>query len=100
MVHVRPPKQLKKPGIIWKLEKPAYGLSDSSRSWYISLSQYFVSIACEKSRWDKALFYYRVNTKLCGVMLIHVDDFIMCVNIKFKEEVPSCSMLRGGCLSV
>lgn len=87
MIHVRPPRQLKKPGIIWKLEKPAYGLSDSSRNWYISLSQYLVSIGCEKSRWDKALFYYRVSNKLCGIMLIHVDDFIMCGNLKFKEDV-------------
>ena len=87
MIHVRPPRQLKKPGIIWKLEKPAYGLADSSRNWYISLSQFLVSIRCERSQWDKALFHYRVNNKLCGLMLIHVDDFLMCGNSRCKEDV-------------
>ena len=32
-VYVKPPKNLKKAGVIWQLEKPAYGLNDSPRNW-------------------------------------------------------------------
>ena len=31
-IYVRPPKELKKAGLIWRLEKPAYGLIDSSQN--------------------------------------------------------------------
>ena len=36
-IYIEPPPEKKKPGIIWKLLKPCYGLKDASKLWYESL---------------------------------------------------------------
>ena len=36
---------------------------------------------------DKALFYYKVDGKLCGLIILHVDDFLISGNGKFKNDV-------------
>ena len=38
-VFMLPPKEFKKEGIIWRLKKPVYGLSDSGRLWYKKLRE-------------------------------------------------------------
>ena len=88
-VFVKPPRNLKKVGVIWQLEKPAYGLNDSPRNWYDSLKEFLLSIGCAQCRYDPGLFYYRVDNKLMAVMLLHVDDFLISGNTKFKKEVVS-----------
>ena len=86
-VYVRPPKELKKSGLIWQLEKPVYGLIDSARNWYASISQFLISVGCQVSLYDKALFSFHHNNKLCGLTLLHVDDFIFSGNQKFLDTV-------------
>ena len=34
-VFVRPPKDIEKEGVIWKLLKPLYGIDDASRKSYL-----------------------------------------------------------------
>ena len=87
IVYAKPPAEYKKMGLIWKLEKPVYGLVDSARNWYKSLATFLLSIGCQRSSWDKAMFYYKINNKLCGIMLIHVDDFIIAGNTQFKKDI-------------
>lgn len=87
VVFVKPPRNLKKVGLIWQLEKPAYGLADSSRNWYNSLVSFFKSIGLTKCSIDQALFYHRDETKLNGLVLLHVDDFLTCGNAKFKKDI-------------
>ena len=86
-VFVKPPRSLKKVGIIWQLEKPAYGLNDSSRNWYNSISEFLISIGCIKCKYDPALFYYSINSKLNGLVLLHVDDFLLSGSVHFKNVV-------------
>ena len=38
-VFVEPPKDLKKPGMIWKLKKTVYGLYDGSRAFYKAIDE-------------------------------------------------------------
>ena len=38
-VYVEPPCEMKKPFVIWKLKKAAYGLGDAARNWYESVLQ-------------------------------------------------------------
>ena len=35
-VFIEPPEQRKKPGKVWQLLKPSYGLKDASRQWFFS----------------------------------------------------------------
>ena len=86
-VFVKPPRDLKKVGIIWQLEKPAYGLNDSPRNWYNSLRCFLLSIGCNPCRYDPGFFYYHINNKLAGLMLLHVDDFLVSGNAKFKKAI-------------
>lgn len=86
-VFVRPPKELKRPGLIWQLDKPAYGLIDSAKNWYCSISNFLTSLGCKRCIYDKALFSYSLNNKLCGIVLMHVDDFIFCGSQRFLNEV-------------
>ena len=37
-VYVIPPKEMRKPNMIWKLKKAVYGLVDAARSWYDSVN--------------------------------------------------------------
>ena len=34
-VYVEPPADIKKQGIVWKLNKPLYGLDDASRKFWL-----------------------------------------------------------------
>ena len=86
-VFVRPPKELKRPGLIWALDKPAYGLIDSARNWYSSISSFLISQGCKRCIYDKALFFYSVGNKLCGLIMMHVDDFIFCGSVKFLNDI-------------
>lgn len=86
-VYVKPPRKLKKVGIIWQLDKPAYGLADSSRNWYVSLSTFLISVGCKRNDLDTALFYHREDSKLNGMICLHVDDFLICGNTKFNQLV-------------
>ncbi len=86
-VYVKPPKNLKKVGVIWQLEKPAYGLNDSPRNWYNSLKDFLVSLDCSVCRYDPGLFYKHEQGKLIGMILLHVDDFLVSGNRHFKDSV-------------
>ena len=74
-VFVKPPANVKKQGIVWKLKKPLYGLNDSSRNWYFTLKKKLEETGFQMCSSDKALFYERVN-KLEGTIVVHVDDLM------------------------
>ncbi|KAL5272394.1 hypothetical protein ACHWQZ_G000556 [Mnemiopsis leidyi] len=82
-------RNLKKAGVIWQLEKPAYGLNDSPRNWYNSLKEFLLSLGCVVSKYDPGLFYKREKGKLTGMILLHVDDFLVCGNGSFKGVIKS-----------
>ena len=86
-VFVEPPQELKKPGMIWRLLKVAYGLSDAARNWYESSMGEMIKLGCKRSIYENALFYYKYNSKLQGLSVTHVDDFLDAGNRKFKTEI-------------
>ena len=86
-VYVNPPSEAKKPFIIWKLKKAAYGLGDAARNWYDSVLREVVEIGCKKSTYEDALFYFKENDKLLGLITTHVDDFLNGGNLIFKKKV-------------
>lgn len=87
-VFVKPPKESgTSEDHIWKLKKNVYGLSDASRSWYMSVKEKLVALGCTPTKTDPCVFTYQVNGKLEGICCIHVDDFIHGGTGKFINDV-------------
>ena len=76
-VLLKPPLDVRKekPGILWRLIKPLYGLDDSSRKFYLRVKRLFLKNNMQLLPSDNAYFYYRMEGKLVGQVVIHVDDF-------------------------
>ena len=90
-VFVRPPKSVKRQGVIWSLLKPLYGLSDSCRNWYFTLKKALNELGLTISQYDKAMFYFRDENKLQGIVIIHVDDLLYAGSGKFQNIMKEVS---------
>ena len=75
-VFVRPPLERRKPGLLWKMVKRAYGFVDASRGFYLELEKTLIELGCTVSRFDPAMYLYFSSGELCGMLLTHVDDFL------------------------
>ncbi|MBW0541438.1 hypothetical protein O181_081153, partial [Austropuccinia psidii MF-1] len=75
-------------GKVWQLMKPLYGLKQSSRYWYLELTEFFKSINMFPSKADPCLFISNDNGWECFVH-IHVDDMTVASNKieKFKSLI-------------
>ena len=86
-VFVKPPREVIEDGIVWKLEKAAYGLDDASRHWYCSVREDLISFDCKQSEIDMALFQWYQDDQLKGIFLIYVDDFLFAGIDQFFGDV-------------
>ena len=87
-VYVQPPKGTAKPGFLWRLLKPMYGLGDASLQWYKTLAQKLVELGCKRLTTDPAMFYWQgPGGELEGLVSWHVDDMIGAGNDKFYKTV-------------
>ena len=75
-VFVEPPLERRKPGKIWKLIKPCYGLNDASRKWFISCKNTLLQLGMKHSRRESCLFFYHKYNKLEDFLIVHVDDIL------------------------
>ena len=91
-VFVEPPEERKKPGIIWKLRKPVYGLNDASRKWFLSFKNTLFQLGMKQSQRESCLFYFQKENKLHGFLIIHVDDVLSAGS---KEFLPVIEKLRS-----
>ena len=78
-VFLKPPKDIKRDGIIWKIKKPLYRLNDTSRKLELGLS---------KLDRDEAV-YYMIGEKgdLEGMVSTHVDDFDLAGKKRFVDRI-------------
>jgi len=85
-VFLKPPKDIKKEKIIWKLKKPLYGLNDASRRFWLRVKSIFKELGLRKLDGDEAV-YYKLNEEgnLAGMVSTHVDDFDVAGRKKFVE---------------
>ena len=84
-VYLIPPPECSKKGVIWKLKKCVYGLSDAARMWYNMVKETIAASGIQKCPHDDSLFYLMKEGKLTGIMAIHVDDFMFSGNSQFLE---------------
>ncbi len=86
-VFVRPPDDIKKEGVIWKLLKPLYGLDDASRKFYLKVKETLQELGLKTLPGDDAFYYENRDGKLMGLNLSHVDDFTIAGNKEFVERI-------------
>ena len=76
LVYLDPPKEANvSPGCIWKLSKYVYGLTDASRSWYLTLREELLKSGVVVSKYDQVIFTWYFGNKLHGIITTHFDDF-------------------------
>ena len=91
LVYLQPPKeykpQLTNVKVVWRLKKALYGLGDAPRSWYLRVHKELTSLGCVRTQLDNAIYVYRVQGKLAGILGLHVDDFLYCGLEQFHTAV-------------
>ena len=88
-VYLKPPKEKRIPGIIWKMVKRAYGFVDASRGFFLELEETLCQLGCKVSNHDPAMYlYYGKEGDLKGMILTHVDDLLHgSGDQEFEEQV-------------
>ena len=74
-IFIKPPREAKTENL-WKLRKAVYGLNEASRYWFNRVKDELTQLGIIQSKYDEALFYYKNEGKLQGIIPIHVDDFL------------------------
>lgn len=87
VIFMKPPKEANVPGRLWKLRRCVYGLNDASRYWYFRLREELINLGCKCSNKDPSLFIYHQNSRLHGIMMIHVDDILWAGSEQFVTKV-------------
>ena len=91
-LFVQPPPERSKPGMIWKLVKPCYGLNDASRKWFLSFKNTLLHLGMTQSKREICLFYYHKAGKLDGFLIFHVDDVLSSGSDEFKAIMGKLRM--------
>ena len=88
-VFIKPPGDIKKPGVIWKLLRPLYGLDDASQKFWLRVKEILITMGLKVMDGDKAFYYLHKNGQLQGAVLTHVDDFNLAGMDEFVAKVIS-----------
>ena len=87
-VYLLPPKGCAPKGVVWRLRKPVYGLSDAPRKWYNAVKKSFEDVRSKTVPYDEAFFYWTGSDgNLMGVVCVHVDDFYCGGTSEFEATV-------------
>ena len=86
-VFMCPPPDIKKPGMIWKLKKPLYGLDDASQKFWLRVKEVLKKIGLKVMEGDEAFYYLHRDGELIGTVITHVDDFTLAGTEVFVNEV-------------
>ncbi|CAG2208260.1 unnamed protein product [Mytilus edulis] len=86
-VYLRPPKEVKATGKVWRLNKCVYGLVDASLKWYEKVKATLLDCGGTVSKIDSAVFYWYNEKGLTGVLAVHVDDFLLGRISAFEKTV-------------
>ena len=74
-IFVKPPKEAKMNGFLWKMKKAAYGLYDASRRWWVKVMEVMIELGGRTLVGDESLIYFLKAGNLIGMISLHVDDF-------------------------
>ena len=63
-----------------------YGLNDAARAWFVSVKDLLIKCGCVQSVLDNALFGWRCEGNLEGIIIIHVDGFLVTGTDNFSYQ--------------
>ena len=87
IVFLKPPKEAQI-NCLWRLNKCVYVLIDASRLWYLRIHELLTSkFGMLSIVLDEAMFIWKSQDALEGMICLHVDDFIWAGSEKFKNQV-------------
>ena len=89
-LYIMPPQEACVPEErIWKVKKVVYGGSDTSRNWFLTVKKELLSLNCQQSSIDKAMFRWYHNSKMAGLLVLHADDYFYAGTELFRTKVIS-----------
>ena len=88
-VSTRPKRQ---EAILWKLNRPLYGLTDASRKWCCRMDKEFTRLGCQRSKHDHAVYNLWKGGELKCQIPLHADDPLHGGSDLFHREVISSFM--------
>ena len=59
---------------LWRLNTTVYGLCDAPSAWYQKLKTELINVGTSQSIYNNALFFWRRDNKLKGLLCCHVND--------------------------
>ena len=95
-VYIIPSKELRRLGIVWRLKKCVYGLSDASLYWHNKVRSVFTENGASVSSVDPPVFYWFEDNEVKGALAAHVDDFIWAGSREFESKI--INMIRTSFL--
>ena len=76
-ILIRPPKEAQT-NKLWQLNKPAYGLGDASRLWYLTVRDKLIKMGSKVSIHDQGLFHFKdLEGRLISIIIVFVDDLLV-----------------------
>ena len=86
-VFIQPPKDISQEGKIWRLLKPIYGLDDASRRFWLTVKRIFKEEGMSNLTGDEAFYHKREGESLIGIVLTHLDDFLVSGTAQFIDSL-------------
>ena len=89
-IFVQPPPDIQKEigdDVVWRLNKPMYGLDDSGRKFYLKVKEILLGMGFEVMHEDNAFFYLRQDGELIAMISCHVDDFKIAASEDFGQKI-------------
>ena len=62
-------------------------MNDTARVWYLKVKEELVKTSAMTSKYDDAIFYWKKDAVLQGIIACHVDDFIFSGTALFMDNV-------------
>ena len=90
-VRVKPPPEAQEEeGIVWELQRAAYGLGDAPRLWYKELRDTLISLGMKMSKYDPCIWMYFSKDKSGKRVLEGRCSWITCRRYAFRwdKEIP------------
>ena len=88
-LYVWPPTDVKNvdPKRLWKLKKGVFGLTEAPRLWWLRIRGDLLSCGWTEVHAAAAPFILKDKSgNLCGVLVLHVDDGLLCGKGKYYED--------------